>query len=1139
MGHAIWSLMSTKATSPLHHEQAGEGRPRGNVRDRIFRMGVRGAVCVALALAAALYGQAPNDNFQESTLNTCLWEFPQFVTGSYQMQNGLVLTSNGTQTDSIAVVYSQYYAPGDFDVQVDYQLDPSWNQPIVPAGSNPSMFGGEFTAYFDSQNSVTISRFRVPGLDQLFVSGVAEGQTMATGIPASGLSGTLRMVRSGMTIAFMGLINGSWTQIGSWTGSIRPTVFGLSTLNVNANNSVITTFTNFQINSGATSYQAYELPGNPTPHPGFLPGWVSDAHLSWTVWGSAPGYDPQSILAANGVGVLREMITDVSDTALADTPFSQWGTLPWNNDYWSSLQMGEQEMRQAKSLGMQTFLTLFLSDTAANAGVQDAPAAWQGLSLEDTETALQQYTNQTAAYFISRGIKIDYYAIGNEIGTGILNFVPGQRLPAPQSGSPYDAIEFMENNVWPTEAQLLSAAVAGIRQADPNAKIVLHTAGMTLSPADLWTKAFFTTMVNLGVPFDVAGVSLPYINAGWTLPDYTPQCWCQKLAADFREFAALGKQGFIAEGAYPNTTVNISANAPMPAYPITPQGQASWIADMLRYASNDPNVIGFNYTFPDALPGVFGSNPPVDIESLSLFASATSVDPGMLEFNPFIGSANCTAQCPALSLNHQSDSATSPDGASIGYTLTVSNQGAGPASSVDLNDPLPVGGGLNWSITPGYSGPGTCTVSGVTGNQVLGCSFGNLAVGAAATVHVSSPTTSASCQTYGNTALLTADNNPPIQSGANTTVLCGLASNPPALSIAKSHTGNFTQGQNNATYTVTVSNQPGASATSGTVTVTEAAPTGLTLVSMSGKNWACTGSACMRSDALSGGASYDPITVKVNVASNAPSEVINQVSVSGGGSAMANAIDPAITVAVSSPPALSIAKSHSGTFTQGQSNATYAVTVSNQTGAGATIGTVTVTETVPTGLTLVLMSGTNWTCTGSTCSRSDALAGGSTYDAITVTVNVAPGAPSQVTNQVSVDGGGSATANASNPTTVTPAASGHPAFFSGEVSLSSGVYYLQFPDNNLFGYYNYVSSSIFYHYDMGYEAFISGSASDVYLYDFTSGHWWYTSSSLFPYLYDFTLNNWLYYFPATNNPGHYTTSPRSFSDLTTDKIITM
>jgi hypothetical protein len=104
---------------------------------------------------------------------------------------------------------------------------------------------------------------------------------------------------------------------------------------------------------------------------------------------------------------------------------------------------------------------------------------------------------------------------------------------------------------------------------------------------------------------------------------------------------------------------------------------------------------------------------------------------------------------------------------------------------------------------------------------------------------------------------------------------------------------------------------------------------------------------------------------------------------------------------------------------------------------------------------------------------------------------------------------------------------------------SGGVYYLQFPDENVFGYYNYPSSSILFHYDMGFEAFIPGSAADIYLYDFTSVHWWYTSSTLFPYLYGFTLNSWIYYFPNTTSPGHYTTNPRYFSNLTTGKIFTM
>ncbi len=113
------------------------------------------------------------------------------------------------------------------------------------------------------------------------------------------------------------------------------------------------------------------------------------------------------------------------------------------------------------------------------------------------------------------------------------------------------------------------------------------------------------------------------------------------------------------------------------------------------------------------------------------------------------------------------------------------------------------------------------------------------------------------------------------------------------------------------------------------------------------------------------------------------------------------------------------------------------------------------------------------------------------------------------------------------------------AFFSGQVNLSNDVYYLQFPDNNLFGYYSFLTSSIFYHYDMGYEALIPGSASDFYLYDFASGHWLYTSPTLFPYLYDFTLNSWIYYFPNIKNQGHYTTNPRAFSNLTTGKTFTM
>jgi uncharacterized repeat protein (TIGR01451 family) len=240
-----------------------------------------------------------------------------------------------------------------------------------------------------------------------------------------------------------------------------------------------------------------------------------------------------------------------------------------------------------------------------------------------------------------------------------------------------------------------------------------------------------------------------------------------------------------------------------------------------------------------------------------------------------------------------------------------------------------------------------------------------------------------------------------------------------ALSILKSHSGNFTQGQSAASYSVLVSNASNAGPTSGTVTVTETVPSGLTLVSMSGNGWSCASNTCTRSDVLAAGASYAPIIVTVNVASSAVSPQVNSVSVSGGNSAPAITVDS--TVIVANSPALSVGKTHLGTFTQGQTGATYTVVVSNASGALTTSGTVTVIETIPSGLTLVSMSGTGWNCSGSACTRSDALAGGASYPLITVTVNVAANAASQVANQVAVSGGGSAAATASDSTSVVPA----------------------------------------------------------------------------------------------------------------------
>lgn len=119
-------------------------------------------------------------------------------------------------------------------------------------------------------------------------------------------------------------------------------------------------------------------------------------------------------------------------------------------------------------------------------------------------------------------------------------------------------------------------------------------------------------------------------------------------------------------------------------------------------------------------------------------------------------------------------------------------------------------------------------------------------------------------------------------------------------------------------------------------------------------------------------------------------------------------------------PTLSVAVTHNGIFSAGQQGATYTVTVTNAAGAATTSGAVTVSETIPNGLTLAAMAGSGWTCTdgGNTCTRSDPLPGGMGYPPISVGVNVGA-ITGTVTNNVTESGGGAtATATANDQTTI-------------------------------------------------------------------------------------------------------------------------
>jgi uncharacterized repeat protein (TIGR01451 family) len=244
----------------------------------------------------------------------------------------------------------------------------------------------------------------------------------------------------------------------------------------------------------------------------------------------------------------------------------------------------------------------------------------------------------------------------------------------------------------------------------------------------------------------------------------------------------------------------------------------------------------------------------------------------------------------------------------------------------------------------------------------------------------------------------------------------------PEMTVVSTHVGDFYQGENNAYYTLTVSNTGGGNPSVGQTKVTETLPAGMTLVQMLGDGWTCSGNVCTRSDILLATLSYPPITVIVNISSTATSPLSNTATATGGGGGTTISNDPTNidTTAPTNPPNLSVAIAHTGNFTQGSTTATYTITVSNAHGATETSGSVFLDEIVPASLTITSMQGSGWTCSDTVCSRSDGLDGGSSYPAITVVVTVASNAPASVTNTAVVNGGGSGASIGNNPTTINP-----------------------------------------------------------------------------------------------------------------------
>jgi uncharacterized repeat protein (TIGR01451 family) len=267
-------------------------------------------------------------------------------------------------------------------------------------------------------------------------------------------------------------------------------------------------------------------------------------------------------------------------------------------------------------------------------------------------------------------------------------------------------------------------------------------------------------------------------------------------------------------------------------------------------------------------------------------------------------------------------------------------------------------------------------------------------------------------------------------------------------------------------YTMTATNQ-GSVATTGTVTVVDALPTGLTIpngaVTLTGAqstNWSCSAASnvvtCTSSVSIaaSGGASVFAFTVAVNGANG--TAVTNRAAI--GGANDPNKPAPTATTAQACTgndvplgcavdqdtifaPSLTLTKSDGTDTVLAGATTTYTMTVANN-GAVATSGTIQIADTLPTGMSFTgaspLVTG-NFSCTYSAgtltfiCTSATPIASGAS-STFTLPVLVAANAPSALTNLAKVGGG-----NDPGKPTVPTSVSGCPAPVAPATTSSDGA----------------------------------------------------------------------------------------------------
>ncbi|MBA2543299.1 MAG: DUF11 domain-containing protein, partial [Deltaproteobacteria bacterium] len=355
--------------------------------------------------------------------------------------------------------------------------------------------------------------------------------------------------------------------------------------------------------------------------------------------------------------------------------------------------------------------------------------------------------------------------------------------------------------------------------------------------------------------------------------------------------------------------------------------------------------------------------------------SSTTTDP-VLANNSASATTTVTGNADlAIAVTDAPDPVTA--GAALTYTVNVTNNGPQSASSVSMSNTLPAGVTFGSATGVGWS----CAAAG----QIITCVRASLGLGAAPpiTITTTSPDEGGSIT---NTATISSDTNDPV-AGNNSTSTTTTVTASANLAITVSDSPDPVSAGATLTYTVGVTNNGPSTATN--LSMSNTLPAGVTFVSAAGTGWSCAAAgqtvSCTRASLASGAAPAITITSTApaqggSITDTATITTTTSDPVAGNNTA-------STTTIVTASADLAIAVSDSPDPVAAGATLIYTIDVTNV--GPSTADTLTMSNTLPAGVTFVSASGTGWTCGVAgqvvTCTRASLTPGAATAIAITTT----------------------------------------------------------------------------------------------------------------------------------------------------------